>query len=543
VNTIETEDIAARLHAMTDTTAFAESRSLENPATPVSAEQLASLIGYGPTRSGVQINEQTALTYSAVFGAVRILSESVGMLPLAVFRGDDDEDVKIRAKDHPAYPLLRWEPNPEMTATAWKEAEQANLTLWGNCYARVIEGNDGTPKQILPLLSDRTHVERVAGQLRYKVEGGGGSFAPEEIIHIPGLSLNGLNGLTPIGYAREAVALGKAAEIFGATFFGNGATVAGVLEVPGTLKPEQKAELRESWQAMHGGSGNSFKTAVLQAGTKFNRIGIPPEDAQFLETRKFQVTEIARVYRIPPHMLGDLERATNANIEHQSLEFLIYTLAPWLEKWESELTRKLCGTSGEYHVKFDDSRLLRTDITARQQFYSIGRQWGFLNADEIRAREGLAPLPNGQGQTYYSPVNMVPSDKFKDMPTPGTTPPPPPGDDGNDNPPHPNKGDVKARAVEAVRLVFADAIQRMQRKEANARGRNKADEKFYAEHRQHVLEAITPAAVSLLTLLGKPATTMPMPMLESFAAVRGSESPALNLADDLIASLLNEIGD
>jgi len=556
VNPSERDDIAARLEAMSGGGGSSvsdgmmglpvtvpvgtddEPRSIEYPTFSVNPALLDGIWGYGPTRSGVQINENTAMTYTAVFAAVRILAESIGMLPLGIFEGDDDEDVKIRAREHPAYALLRHQPNEEMSAVTWKEATQANLTLWGNGYSRILHDNADRPRGVLPLQSDRTYAERQAGQLRYRTEkvtgGGFESFAPEEILHIPGLSINGLKGLSPIAYAREAIAMGKAAEIFGATFYGNGAAVGGVLQFPAgvTLKPEQLAMLRESWNAMHAGTGNAHKTGVVPWGGTYKRIGIPPNEAQFLESRVFQVREIARIYRIPPHMLGDLERSTHSNIDAQGLEFLIYTLLPWMEKWEQELTRKLCGIDGDYHVKFDDRRLLRMDAVSRQTYYQIGRQSGFLNADEIRAMEGKPPIPGGAGKEYWAPVNMMPADKFDQVQPPGAEGG---GDgDGEKKPPPAAAKDDKARALVPV---LADAIQRMLRKERNAASRNKADDEFYAQHSLHVREALAPGVRSMLAVGGGDATAQnrAFQAVEELAAQRVEGIGALS--DNAIAAM------
>ena len=483
----EIESAAAALHAMT-APELIEQRSVENPALAVSPALLDGLWGYGPTRSGVQINEDTSLTFTAVFAAVKVLSESIGMLPLAVYAGDDDNDVRVRAKDHSAYKLLRWSPNEEMTAAVFKESVQANLSLWGRGFARIEVNGRDEPVAIRPIQSSQVAVERVAGEVRYRVRNGqGGTFAPEEMISIPAMSLNGLVGLSPIAYCREAVATGKAAEIFGSTFFGNGANVRGVLTVPTALTPAQTLQLRESWDAMYAGVGNANKTGVVPFGGKYEKIGVPPDEAQFLETRRFSVEEIARIYRIPPHMLGDLSRSTNSNIEQQSLEFLIYTLLPWIEKWEQELTRKLCGTNGDYHVKFDTNRMLRTNLASRMAYYQSGLQWGYLNTDEVRADDGRGQLPDKQGQVFRTPVNMEPMEILAKMaatgyrPTAagsGGTPPAPPS--------------PVSSGVRDLRPVLVDALSRMHRKEINAITRGTADQAFYETHRAHVREAITP---------------------------------------------------
>jgi HK97 family phage portal protein len=487
-------------------------RSIENPSVPISAAQLAALISFGPTRSGVQVTEQTALTFSAVFAAVRVLSEAIGMMPLNVFQRVDKG--KQLAETMPAHRLLSTEANPEMTAATFKETFMANLALWGRGAARIECDNAGRPKAIWPLISRITHYERQAGVPQLKVEGGG-TFAMEEVLYVPGLSINGVSGLSPIGYAREAIAMGKAAELFGASFFGNGATVDGVLKHPGELSPEAYQRLMESWNRRHQGVDNAHKTAILEEGTTYERIGIPPDDAQFLQTRQFQVLEIARIYRIPPHMLGDLSRSTNNNIEQQSLEFLVQTLSTYTEKIEQEVNRKLLPDSGEYFARFDERRLLRGDLKGRQAFYQSGIQWGYLNRNEVRDMEDMNQIDGGD--EYLSPLNMQkvgatpPNDDATDDTANNTktdpadappqrrlpAPPAPPA-------PSPAKDAALRKLAKAHARIFADAAARMVRKEANAAARAKPGEawreKFYGEHEHHLREAFTPAAYTLAEL-------------------------------------------
>ncbi|MBV8780744.1 MAG: phage portal protein [Phycisphaerae bacterium] len=527
---------AEALMSMVEPAREERSISIENPNVPVTPETLASILGYGSTRAGVQVNEHNALMYTAVFAAIRILAESVGMLPIIVYEGDEDSNERERAKWHPAYSLLRRQPNSEMTATVFKETIQGHLGAWGNGYARILFDNSGNAKELVPLLPDRTRADRYAGQLKYVSRGNGGEevFDPEEILHIPAFGFNGLRGYSPIGHARQSIGLGIAAETFGATFFGNGAEVGAVLEHPGRLPDRARDNLRESWNRMHQGPDSAHQIAILEEGMKYTRIGIPPEDAQFLETRKFQVNEIARLYRIPPHMLGDLSGSTNNNIEQQALEFLVYTLTPWLEKWEAEINRKLFRPDSGYFAKFDERKLLRTNSAARQAYYAAGRQWGYLSANDIRKEEDMPPITGGD--VYLSPVNMTTSERL-------IQDPPPPAGQGTNNP----ANDSRATAL---RDVFADAIGRMLRKEMNAAGRGKADERFYAEHRQHVAESIMPAARSVARLLDRPLDHSSLSLIEPIIAgfsekrheavgdpamVAGEEAAALT--DQLIAAL------
>ena len=326
------------------------------------------------------------------------------MLPLVLMH--QDQRGRREAKGLPLHHLLRYEPNSQMTASAFKETLQGHLCLWGNAYARIQFNRGGEVKALLPLLPDRTWPERQAGKLVYMTEGHE-RYAAEEILHVPGLGFNGVVGYSPVAYTREAIAMGLAAQMFGATFFGNGAHLGGVLTHPGHLTPEALRNLRESFEAKFRGPANSSRPAILEEGMKWEPIGIPPDDAQFLETRKFQVLEIARIFRVPPHMLADLERATFSNIEQQGMDFVTYSLQPWLEKWEQEVKRKLLAGT-DLVARFDLRMILRGDTAQRFQAYATGRQWGWLSANDIRENEDENLLAPDVGDVYLNPMNMSP---------------------------------------------------------------------------------------------------------------------------------------
>lgn len=386
-----------------------ESRStLANP----DAELLAAL-GVQTSATGIHVTPESAMRLSAVWACVRLISESIASLPLHVYRRVDDRR-RMKVIDVPAYRLLHDEPNQLMTSFAMRETMSAQLLLWGRALAPIIRNQAGEPVEILPVHPSRVQIrrsERIG--LVYDVR------LPDErmitvgqadMLHVPGLSFDGIESLSPIRYAAQSIGLGLAAEQFGAAFFGNGSTPSGYLTMTEKLNQEQVTTLRNSWYATYGGVSNSNKTAVLFGGAKFERISIPPSEAQFVEARKFQVSEIARWYRVPPHMIGDLEKATFSNIEHQALEFVTHTLRPWLVRWEQELNRKLFPTStdgvpSEFYVEFNVDGLLRGDIKSRSDYYIRGRQWGWLSANDIRALENMDPIDNGD--VYLSPMNMV----------------------------------------------------------------------------------------------------------------------------------------
>ncbi len=384
-------------------------RSIENPSTSLSdpAQWLIDAWGGGSTKAGQSVTTETALKYTAVWGCVRIISESLAVLPLNLYRVDGKK--REIARDHIAHQLVHDSPNDEMTSFVFREMMQAHLLTSGNAYAPIVRDSANRPRKLLPISPSEIEPVRKRGRLAYKIKGRDRLRDAANVLHIPGLGFDGIKGFSPIAMHREAIGLGLAAQEFGATFFGNGATLSGVLEVPGDLGDNGATRLRDQWNKAHSGTGNAHKTAVLEFGTKYQSIGVPPEDAQFLETRKFQITDIARIYRVPPHMLADLERATFSNITEQDLAFVKHTMIPWLVRWEQELNRKLLSQEERETMffKFNVAGLLRGDIKSRYESYQIGRQQGFLSVNDIRELEDMNPI-NG-GDVYLEPLNMVPA--------------------------------------------------------------------------------------------------------------------------------------
>lgn len=367
---------------------------------------------FGRTTSGKPVNERTAMQTTAVYACVRILAEAVASLPLHVYEYQDDGGKKL-VHDHPLYYLLHDEPNPEMTSFVFRETLMSHLLIWGNAYAQVIRDGAGRVLGLYPLLPDKMDVQRDdRGNIYYVYsrnsdenpmfkEYGDIRLKAEDVLHIPGLGFDGLIGYSPIAMAKNAVGMTLACEEYGASFFANGANPGGVLEHPGVLKDPSK--VRESWNSVYRGVNNAHKIAVLEEGMKYQQIGIPPEEAQFLETRKFQINEIARLYRIPPHMIGDLDKSSFSNIEQQSLEFVKYTLDPWVIRWEQSLQRSLLlpGEKGKYFIKLNVDGLLRGDYQSRMNGYAVGRQNGWFSANDIREMENMNPIPDEQGGNLY----------------------------------------------------------------------------------------------------------------------------------------------
>ena len=374
---------------------------------------------FGPTSAGRSVTERSAMQMTAVYACVRILSEAIAGLPLHVYHYEEDGR-RSKALEHPLYVLLHDEPNPEMTSFVFRETLMTHLLLWGNAYAQVIRNGRGDVVGLYPLMPNRMQVGRNdQGQLEYTYTRSGDepdqdqprkvTLTPADVLHIPGLGFDGLVGYSPIAMAKNAIGLAIATEEYGASFFANGAAPGGVLEHPGTIK--DPARVRESWQSTFGGSRNSNKIAVLEEGMTYTPIGISPEQAQFLETRKFQINEIARIFRIPPHMVGDLEKSSFSNIEQQSLEFVKYTLEPWVIRWEQAITKALLNPAEKPHVfvTFNLEGLLRGDYVSRMSGYATARQNGWMSANDIRALENLDLIPpEAGGDLYLVNGNMLP---------------------------------------------------------------------------------------------------------------------------------------
>jgi phage portal protein, HK97 family len=376
----------------------------------------------GGSSAGKNVNERSAMQMTAVYSCVRILAEAVAGLPLHLYRYKEDGG-KERAIDNNLYHLLHDEPNKEMSSFIFRETLMTHLLLWGNAYAQIIRNGKGEVVALYPLMPNKMQVDRDEnGELYYiytrsseeakTMEGATVYLTPRDVLHIPGLGFDGLVGYSPIAMAKNAIGLAIATEEYGAKFFANGAAPSGVLEHPGTIKDPSR--LRENWNSTFGGSANSGKVAVLEEGMKYTPISISPEQAQFLETRKFQIDEIARIFRVPPHMVGDLEKSSFSNIEQQSLEFVKYTLDPWVIRWEQSLSRALLSEDEKrkYFFKFNLEGLLRGDYESRMSGYATARQNGWMSANDIRELENLDKIPaEDGGDLYLINGNMLPLNK------------------------------------------------------------------------------------------------------------------------------------
>ena len=365
---------------------------------------------FGRTHAGKRVTDRTALQHIVVYACVRVLSEAIAQLPLHLYKYN--EKGKERVPQHPLYFLLHDQPNPEMTSFVFRETLMSHLLIYGNAYAQIIRNGRGDVIGLYPLMPDKMKVDRdeknrlIYIYSRYDEanpnlkEQGDIIFYADEVLHIPGLGFDGLVGYSPIALAKNAIGISIACEEYGASFFGNGASPSGVLEHPGVIKNPDK--LRDAWHRAYGGR-NAHKVAVLEEGVKFTPISIPNNEAQFLETRKFQIEEIARMYRVPLHMIGDLDHATFSNVEHLSLDFVKYSLDPWIVRWEQSLQKALLSDSekGKYFIKFNVDGLLRGDYASRMQGYSIGIQNGFLCPNDVRELEDMNLIPEEKGGFTY----------------------------------------------------------------------------------------------------------------------------------------------
>jgi HK97 family phage portal protein len=384
-----------------------------NPRDPV----IAQWFGIVDNDTGLVVDAATSMQVTAVSAAVRFLAQSVAMLPLILYRRENDG--KIRDTKSNVAKVLHNQPNRFQTPYEFKEMMMAHVLLRGNGYAEILSTGGRGVDELMPLHPDRvTPFWTDDGRRAYKYQPARGPsrvILDSEMFHLMFFSMDGLSGIDPISNHRRTIGLTIGAEKYGAKFYKNDATPPVALEYPGALSPEARQNVTESWSARHQGVNRSHKVAILEEGMKLHELSVTPENAQFLETRKFQVHDIARIFLIQPHLIGAMENATFSNIEQQSLEFVIYTLTPWLTKFEQAVSRDLLNEREQQTMfaEFLVDALLRGDIAARYSAYSIGRQWGWLNANEIRGFENMNTIPSG-GQ-YIVPMNMTPTTSMRDL--------------------------------------------------------------------------------------------------------------------------------
>lgn len=392
---------------------YLEARSVENPGVPLTSGSLVSLLGGEPVEAGVSVNQKNSYNVIAVYRGIALLAGVMGALPWDAFRrnGSAREPIASPAIDNP---------HPDKTPFEVKEWIGQSLLSWGNSYSLKLRNGAGRVMELEPLHPGDVRVERKkewrtpnlnpTGK-RFTVKDGTTerTYTPWDLLHVPGMSYDGIVGMSPLQLARQGIGLAMASEAFGARMFGRGALIPGVLQTAQKLTEPSAARLKEDWKRKTAGADHQWEIPVLDAGAEFKAIGLPPADAQFLETRRFSVTEIARLFGLPPHLLGDVERTTSwgSGIEQQNMQMLTYTADPWLVRIEQRVGREVVADPGVY-VKFNRGALLRADTAARFMAYQRAINNGWQNADEIRALEDMDPIPNGQGQVFYRPGNLVP---------------------------------------------------------------------------------------------------------------------------------------
>ena len=386
-----------------------------------SYELLSSLLGGGSSSSlmifgqgtpaGKVVTPGNALQISTVWSCNRILSESVGMLPFSVYKRLGP-DANVKAPDHPYHRLLHDEPNPEMSSMDFRMCMTSALCLWGNAYAEVVRNGSGKAVALWPLPAQLVDPSRDQNNnLVYKytpAKGGPQVLQAKDVLHLRTMSFDGIRGVSPITQGKNCIGLAMALEEYASRFFANGGIPGIVLQHPGKLGIEAAENIRKSWKSLYGGVENSNEVAVTEEDMKLTVVGVDPQKAQSVEARRFQIAEAARLYRMQLHLVDEMSQATFSNIEQQSIEFVTYTLMPYLKVWEQAIQRTLFAENEKatYFSEFNVDGLLRGDIASRYAAYAIGRNGGWLSSNDIRRFENLNPIEGGD--VYLQPLNMVP---------------------------------------------------------------------------------------------------------------------------------------
>lgn len=367
----------------------------------------------GLSHAGVDVDESTAMRFITVYSCVRVIAETIGALPIEVRRERKDGG-SDKVRDHPLFDLLYTAPNTDMTTVSWREQQIASQALAGNCYSVITRNMRGEVVDLYPIPWTDCQPERDIGDNRiyYNVNDRGKSerLPASEVFHVPGMGFDGVVGYSPVRMAAEAIGIGMAAEQFSARFFGQGMNVGSVLQTDSALTDKAFERLREDFEARGSGLANSWRPLILEEGLKFNRIPMPLRDAQFIEGRKFTKDDICGLFRVPPHMIANLDRATFSNIEHMSIEFVTYTLLPYLVAWEKAIAWKLFTPAERrqgYYVKINVEGLLRGDYKSRQEGLAIQRQNGIINGDQWREIEDYNPIGGPAGTAYLVNGNMI----------------------------------------------------------------------------------------------------------------------------------------
>ncbi|RJX20812.1 MAG: phage portal protein [Ammonifex sp.] len=437
---------------------------------------------YSPvTASGMQVSADGALKISTAWACGRLIAETVAMLPRIIYERMDD-DAKERATGHPLYSLLHDQPNRKQTAFEFVDMLQMHALFRGNGYAKIIPGVRGPVDKLIPIYPERVTVEEVDEEtLRYQVvekDGSTRTYNDDEIFHLRGLSLDGVEGVSVVRYARESFGLTLAAERFGAKLFANFSRPGGFLKHPKNLSKDAQTRLLEQTERLTGGE-NVHRMGLLEEGMEWQQVSLAPEDAQFLQTREFQAEDVCRWFRIPPHMVGLTSKTTSwgTGIGELSQGYVTYVLMPWLVRWQQLISKDLIVASGKYFVEFLTEALLRGDIEKRYNAYSVGRQWGWLATNEIRRAENMNPIEGGEDD-YMRPLNMQVGS------TAGTGG----GQGGAEAGTHYERL-LQESAGRVARKELA-ALSRVNRRDGGAEGWERGVEEFFAGHAEFVAETM-----------------------------------------------------
>lgn len=506
------------------------------------AQWLRDWAGGQESASGVRVDKTTALWSTAYYCGVRILAESVAQLPLIVYERKAGGG-RVRVDNHPLSHLLHFQPNHDMTSFDWRESGMGHVLTWGNSYSRIVRSKPGEVLELVPLHPAKIGAKRLSsGKLIYEHRSGEGKpvrFQPEDIFHVHGLGFDGVSGYSPVALHAQSIGLGMALQEYAARLFSNNATPGGVIEHPTTLSESAAKRMAESWETMHRGLANSHKVAVLEEGAVYKPMSFAPREAQSVEARIFQVQEVARILRLPPHMLADHSKSSFNNIQDENRSFVTKSLGPWLVRWEQAMLARLFLPSerARLFAEFNVEGFLRGDIKTRFEAYAVGIQNGIYSIDEVRQKENENNLEGGLGEHHFMPMNIQTVERA--VAGPVAVPEPDPEVDPDPEPgPEPELEADRAGAAlargEAHIPVFRDAFERLLHREVRGVRRllkNVKDDKlhaavreFYDQHRGTIARTISPAVRSVV------ASVHPAAHLESFV-VSYSEAMGRRRAD------------
>jgi len=379
---------------------------------------LSTAFGGTATASGQVVTVDSSLREPAVFACVRVISEDVASLPCKIYQKGSDGD-REQISSHPVARLFQVAPNPEMSVFSYVETMQQHLLLYGNAYSEIERNGIGDPIALWILKPSLMRIKIVDGAVIYEYDNRM-SFESDKILHIRGMSSDGILGLSPIQYMRETIGGLSAMSKAGNKFFANASRPSGVLSHPAKLSEDAAKRLRQGWDGMYSGlSDNIGRTAILEEGMRFDSMSIPHSDAQWIEAKAFALQDIARIYRIPPHMIGDLSRSSFSNIESQQISYMQQTVMPWTRRWSAEINRSLLKSDdNSIFSEFLAEEMLRGNTTERFDAYRTARETGWMSVNEIRQKENMPKLQSPAGDSYIQPLNFADTEIAKEMQTP-----------------------------------------------------------------------------------------------------------------------------